>query len=121
MNPFEREVKEIAKRFYITNPQIKPVKLLYSDNNNVIKCNCGKFKWKLYKKWGGIVRGKYRKIIKDNPVRYNFICECGNRLAIFEEEFKYGKITFGCSAGKCPFGKDKMDKNCLKCKYIYDK
>lgn len=120
MDMIERIAKERAKNFYISNQQIKSVKLI-NNNNEVIKCSCGKFRWKMYKKWGGVVRGKYNRVVKDEPIKYNFICACGERLAINEGEFSYGKVRYGCSAGECPFGKTKMDRDCLTCKYIYEK
>jgi len=117
----EKAVRERAKRFWEMNKHLK--KFLLDDlEGNRIKCDeCGNFKFLLYKKFGGIVRGKYNKIVKDEPITYNFICQCGCRLVLKEGTFNYGKVKFGCGAGTCPFGKTKMDKGCLTCKYIYEK
>ena len=117
---FEEHVKQVARDFYINNKKINPVKLL-DINGEVIKCECGNTLYKLYRKFGGITYGKYNKIMNNVPIRYNFVCKCGNRLVLVEGTFSYGKIKFGCSAGICTYGKKSMDKKCLSCKYLYQK
>lgn len=121
MDLIEKDARRRAKNFFNSNPQISNVKLISRLTDDVISCECGKTSFKLYKKLGGIVLGKYNKVIANNPIVYNYICKCGYRLIIKEDNFKFGKIKYGCSAGKCPFGKNKMDKDCLSCKYIYEK
>lgn len=121
MDMIERAVRERARNFYYKNNGIKTVKLVDLDGE-AIKCNdCNNIHFKLYTKFGGEVRGKRNKIINCTPITYNFVCKCGNRIILKEGQFKYGKIKYGCSAGKCPFGKKSMDKECLRCKYLYEK
>lgn len=50
-----------------------------------------------------------------------FICECGYiTLGKHEIENTY-KVKFGCSSKNCPQCKKKMDTNCLRCEFIYEK
>lgn len=122
MDIIERSTRERAARFYAANPQIKN-SILLDDYNERIICECGNYKFKLYKKHGGIVfaKGKRTKVVKDEPVRYTFVCKCGCRQVLKEDKFSYGKVTFACSAGKCPWQKTKMDRESLSCKYIIEK
>lgn len=114
-----KRVRERAKDFYYSS-NIPSVKL--ENDDGIIKCkNCESFRWKLYTKFGGPVYGKRGKLMKDKPVIYNFICKCGEVLVLREGEFKYGRVSYGCSAIQCIYGKEKMDKKCLTCKYIYEK
>lgn len=120
MDLIERSTRERVKKFYKSNPQIKNVKLTHPEGE-IITCECGNQLFKLYKKMGGIVLGKYNRVVKDNPVIYNYFCKCGRRQILKEGSFGFAKIKYGCSAGKCIYGKNKMDKDCLSCKYIFEK
>jgi hypothetical protein len=117
----EMATRERAKRFYYNNPQIKSVKLISKETDEIITCECGNSSFKFYKALGGIVLGKRNKVVKDVPVTHNYFCKCGIRILLTEDTFKFAKIKYGCSAGKCPFKKTKMDKECISCKYIYEK
>jgi hypothetical protein len=119
----EKAARERARNFYTSSPQIKTVKLLNRESKEMIKCHeCNNINFKFYRKVGmGMVLGKRNKIMSDLPYKHNFICKCGVRLILKEGTFEYAKLKYGCSAQKCPFGKVKMDKDCLKCKYIYEK
>lgn len=112
-----------AKNFYRTSPQIKNSVLNDVSTGERICCpDCGAFKYKLYKKFGGLVFAKNSlKVIKNEETTFNFVCKCGSRLVIKEDKFKYGKLKFGCAAQKCLYGKTSMDKECLSCKYITEK
>lgn len=121
MDLIQKSAMKRAKNYYYGNPQIKNVKLIDKETEQVITCECGNYMFKLYKKFGGIILGKYNKVIKDNPVVYNYVCRCGKRMILKEDTFKFAKVRYGCSAGKCPFGQSQMTKDCLSCKYIYEK
>ena len=119
----EQAARKRAKNFYFTSPHIKTVKLLNSNTKEPIQCpECKNKNFKFYNKIGGIILSYYRnRVMKNNPIKHTYICKCGIRLILKEEDFEFAKIKYGCSAGKCPFSKTKMDKDCLKCKYIYEK
>lgn len=122
MDLIEVAARRRASSFYYSNPQIKSVKLINKDNDEMIKCpECDNINFKFYKKIGGIILGKRDKVVKDIPISHNYICKCGVRLILKEDTFKFAKIKYGCSASKCPFGKSHMDKDCIQCKYIYEK
>lgn len=123
MDTIEKAARQRAKNFYYSSPQIKTVRLINSETNEPIKCpECQNQNFKFYNKIGGIILSYYRnKVMKNNPYKHTYICKCGIRLILPEESFKFAKIKYGCSAGKCPFKKSKMDKECLTCKYIYEK
>jgi hypothetical protein len=118
----ESKIKERAKAFYHANNGI-PFTRLKNREDKLIQCECGNTRFKLYTKFGQKVYGKYKKLIKDNPTTYNFICGCGLRLILREEMFSYVGIKYGCSAqkGKCPKSLTKMNKDCLKCNFVYEK
>lgn len=122
----EEAARKRARKFYYSSPHIKTVRLVNKTTKEPIKCQeCGNLNFKFYKKIGGIilssVTGYKNKVIKNNPYKHNYICKCGIRLILTEDEFGFAKIKYGCSAGKCPFGKSRMEKDCLSCKYIYEK
>jgi ribosomal protein S27E len=119
----EEASRKRAKRFYYDNPQIKTVKLLNKNTKEQIKCpECDNISFKFYQKIGGVILSSYRnKVMKNNPIKHTYICKCGIRLILPESEFEFVKIKYGCSAKKCPYGKTKMEKDCLSCKYIYEK
>jgi hypothetical protein len=123
MDSIEKATRERAKNFYFTSPQIKTVKLNNKETKEPIKCQeCGNLNFKFYQKLGGVILSYYRnRVMKNNPVKHVYICKCGVRLILPEDQFEFAKVKYGCSAGKCPYGKSKMDKDCLKCKYIYEK
>jgi hypothetical protein len=118
----EQKVRQRAKIFYHANNGI-PLTKLQDRQGQIIKCSCGNTRFKLYIKFGGKVYGKYKKLIKDNPTVFNFVCNCGKRQILKEEMFKYVGIKYGCSAkkGGCPKKLEKMNKDCLKCKFCYEK
>lgn len=116
----EKNSRRRARDYYLSNPQINNVKLLDREKH-VITCECGNYMFKLYKKFGGMTLGKRNKVMNDVPVVYNYVCKCGRRLVLKEDNFSFAKVRYGCSAGKCAFGKTKMGKDCLQCKYIYEK
>lgn len=119
----EEAARKRAKNFYYNSPQIKTVKLLNKSTKESIKCpECQNQNFKFYSKIGGVILSYYRnKVMKNNPVKHTYICKCGIRLIVKEDDIEYAKIKYGCSAGKCPYGKTKMDKECLSCKYLYEK
>lgn len=118
----ELSARNRARNFYYNNPQVKTVRLINKETKELIKCECGNANFKFYRKIGGIIISNYRnKVMKDNPIKHNYICKCGIRLILREDSIEYAKLKYGCSAQKCPFGKSKMDKECLSCKYIYEK
>lgn len=119
----EEAARKRAKNFYFTSPQIKTIKINNKHTKEPIKCpECENMNFKLYQKLGGIILSHYRnKVMKNNPIKYVYICKCGIRLILPETEIEYAKIKYGCSAGACPFGLKKMNKDCLQCKYIYEK
>lgn len=123
MDLIEEGARRRAKDFYYNSPSVKAVKLSNSDTKEIIKCHeCNNTHFKFYKKTGGLVISYYRnKVMKDNPFKHLFVCKCGIRLILTEGTFEYAKMKYGCSAGKCPYGQTKMTKDCLKCKYIYEK
>lgn len=120
MNELEKAVRERASEYFKRSRNIKTVKINTLDNKPMI-CECGKKDYKLYRKFGGVTRGKYNRVMNSVPVTHNYVCQCGRRLILKEGTFKFAKTKYGCSAGKCPFGKAKMDKGCLSCQYIYEK
>jgi hypothetical protein len=119
----EQSSRQRAKNFYYTSPTIKTVKLVNKDTKEAIICpECNNQSFKFYRKIGGVILSSYRnRVMKNNPIKHTYICKCGIRLILEEDKFEYAKIKYGCSAGKCPFGLSKMNKDCLKCKYIYEK
>lgn len=123
MDMIEESARKRAKKFYFNNPQIKTVKLINKNTKEPIKCaECENLNFKFYQKIGGIILSNYRnRVMKNNPIKHIYICKCGIRLILPESEFEFAKIKYGCAAGKCPFSKTKMDKECLSCKYIYEK
>jgi hypothetical protein len=118
----ERGARERARNYYQNSPQVKTVKLINKESNEDIKCpECENKNFKFYKKIGGMILGKRNKVISDMPIKHNYVCKCGVRLILTEGTFKHAKLKYGCAAGACPFSKKKMDKDCLSCKYIYEK
>jgi len=61
---------------------------------------------------------------KDKFKKYKddmYICECGyivNGDVFIEESHK---VKLYCQKGKCIFGKEKMNRDCLKCEFIGEK
>lgn len=123
MDIIEEASRKRARNFYFNNPQIKTVKLINKETKEEIKCHeCGNINFKFYRKFGGVILSNYRnRVMKNNPIKHNYICKCGIRLILTEGQFEFVKIKYGCAAGACPFGKKSMDKSCLQCKYIYEK
>lgn len=123
MDSIEKATRERAKNFYFSSPQIKTVKLLNKETKEIITCQeCDNVNFKFYRKIGGVVLSYYKnRVMKNTPIKHTYICKCGIRLILTEGTFEFAKIKYGCSAGKCPFSKNKMDKSCLTCKYIYEK
>lgn len=66
---------------------------------------------------GNITCGKTDlfKKYKDNI----YLCKCGFQLSGEFETITH-KTKLKCTASKCPESKTKMDKECLKCKYIIE-
>lgn len=118
----EEQTRIRAKRFYYNNNGI-PLTRLKNLQDEIIICKCGNSRFKLYTKFGSKIYGKYKKLIKNNPTTFNFVCGCGKRLILLEEAFKYIGIKYGCAAkkGQCPKKLEKMNKDCLKCSFIYEK
>lgn len=116
----EEQCRVRAKKFYYANNGVTLTRL-HDSQKNVIKCECGNSRFKLYTKFGSKVYGKYNRLIKNNPTKFNFVCSCGRRIILLEEMFKYIGIKYGCSAKVCPKSLTKMNKDCLKCQFIYEK
>lgn len=120
----QKVARERAKQYWDRNPGMKTFK--FEDlEKNVIQCrDCNRKKFKLYLKMGGFeIRKtpKAKKVMKYIPAKFNYVCECGTVLVLNEGEFTHLKLKYTCGAGKCPFGKEKMDKDCLSCQYIIEK
>lgn len=118
----EEAARKRAKNFYYNNPQIKTVKILNKETKESIKCpECENLSFKIYQKIGGVIIGNRNKVISNKPTKYVYICKCGIRLILPEDDIEFVKIKYGCAAQKCPYGLQKMNKDCLKCKYVYEK
>ncbi len=67
---------------------------------------------------GNIVCGKDNRFKK--YIENKYMCECGY---IIEGEFEITKhpLKLYCGTSKCPEGKTKMTKDCIKCSWIRER
>jgi hypothetical protein len=119
--PITKMARERNQNFFARDNGIPQIRL-ENNKGDIIKCSsCQKQRFKLYAKFGGITQDKKGKVVNTVPVKYNFSCACGKMLVIQEGTFSYAKVKYGCGAAKCPKDLKAMNKDCLKCEFIYEK